>query len=194
MDDLTRLRYCPVVDFAVGPFNISKNNIRGNLRVINAKYNGFRNQFQQLCSLDRELEIEQVMYKIRNKPLAFREEEEERLRIEHRGFPFKVNTNPRCFLVIEKENQTGRKHCLGSIINASVFGKIGIVVGSTLSQYRTLMRIRRYYRFAAIVGKTGPRDLQNQYRKTTLIKNIIVLTKEKFVSALEPWPSLTDNE
>ena len=38
------------------------------------------------------------------------------------------NSNARCFLAIEIENQTDRKHLMGSSLNSSIMGKIGIVI------------------------------------------------------------------
>ena len=42
---------------------------------------------------------------------------------------FEFNTNPRCFIAIECEDQNiSPKYLIGSIINASALGKVGIVV------------------------------------------------------------------
>lgn len=57
------------------------------------------------------------------------------------------NSNPRCFIAIECEDKNSRKHMLGSIINASALGKIGILIGMSDASYRTLIRLREYMRF-----------------------------------------------
>jgi hypothetical protein len=64
-----------------------------------------------------------------------------------------LNRNPRCFLAIEIENTGTRKSRLGSIINASAIGKIGIVVAWNNEVLRELEKIEDYLRFLREVGK-----------------------------------------
>lgn len=63
------------------------------------------------------------------------------------------NGNARCFLAIEIENATSRKHLMGGAINAAALGRIGIAVGWTDKQVSQLARLRTYLRFLAGVGK-----------------------------------------
>lgn len=101
-------------------------------------------------------------------------------------FEFELNENPRCFLVIEKEKETKQKPVLGSIVNASALGKIGIMIADDSdnderSQYRRLTKIRRYLRFTTIVKKTGK-----------VANNSIILPKEEFLNILRSNPSFDE--
>lgn len=86
---------------------------------------------------------------------------------------FSLNDNPRCFLTIEVENTTSVKHKLGSIINASALGKIGIVVGYSEGAYKTLTRIRKYLDLLKSVGKISYSS-----------DNVIIIKRRDFISEL----------
>jgi len=79
-DAYTRELYCPRVDFAVGPFNIDAN-IDYNNMLIERAYQKYR----------RLLEL-----------LKSRSDSEDKT--------LEPNENPRCFLVIEVEDKSSRKH------------------------------------------------------------------------------------
>lgn len=83
------------------------------------------------------------------------------------------NHNPRCFLAVELENKTSKKHRIGSLINASAMGKIGIIVASDSKVFQSYVKIKRYLEFLEGVGKIqiAPR-------------NVIMLTEADFVEAL----------
>lgn len=179
-DYLQYLRqYCPRVDFAVKPLNISDDD--GEISIANGMINDacafYKRLIDSLRSKDEELER------------AFNLSEAsdaERLRLERIFFAFEPNENPRCFLVIEKEKETEQKPVLGSIVNASALGKIGIMVADDSdndkrSQYRRLIKIRKYLRFTTIVKKTGK-----------VANNSIVLPKEEFLHILRNHPNFDE--
>jgi len=67
---------------------------------------------------------------------------------------FDYNNNPRCFMSIEVEDRTARdvKHLLGSMMNCSLMGKLGILVVSD-RHLANATRLLRYLHFVKRVGK-----------------------------------------
>lgn len=63
-------------------------------------------------------------------------------------------------LAIEIENTGSRKTRVGSIINASAIGKVGIIVAWTPAVLSELERIEDYLNFLRIVGKI-PQAFEN---------------------------------
>jgi len=116
-DDLTRARYCPRLDVAVGPFNIDRE-VDHNIQRINSAYNKHKGFLGDLES-----------------------------KAAYCGKGFGTNANPRCFMAIEIENKNTRKHRLGSILNASALGKVGIVVGWDEKVTESLVKIQDYMDF-----------------------------------------------
>jgi hypothetical protein len=116
-DDLTRAQYCPRLDIAVGPFNIDRK-VDHNIQAINSAYNEHKGFLDDLKS-----------------------------KAAYCGKGFGANANPRCFMAVEIENRTTRKHRLGSILNASALGKVGIVVGWDEKVTESLVRIQGYMDF-----------------------------------------------
>jgi hypothetical protein len=143
-DTLTRELYCPRIDFAVGPFNTDANTIE-NIRLINESCEKFDGLLHRL-----------------------------RLTSDNRNLSLNPNRNPRCFLAIELENKTSRKHRLGSLVNASAMGKIGIVVASNERVFTSFAKIRKYLDFLESVSKTSYSP-----------KNAIILTEEDFLRTLK---------
>jgi hypothetical protein len=152
MDQLTRELYCPRVDFAVGPFNIDLN-LEYNNSLINSAYESFGDLLQRL--------------KLASDPM---------------NEQFSANQNPRCFLVIELENKTSRKHRLGSLYNASAIGKIGVVVAKNAQVYSSLVKIRKYFEF-----------LKNVWKSPYAPKNIMILTEFDFLRVLRKYPRIRIN-
>ncbi len=130
-DALTREMYCPRVDIAVGPFNINRD-IGPNRRRIWVAYENHRALIEAIRARSDAANRELVH-----------------------------NPNPRCLVAIEVEHYTGTKHRLGSMINASAIGDIGIIVAASPAVFNSLVRIRRYVEFLLTVGKTDydPRNL-----------------------------------
>ncbi len=89
---------------------------------------------------------------------------------------FTKNLNPRCFLAVEIENSTGNdaKHILGSITNASILGKIGILV--TMNSKNCLKRISKYLKFAKDVEKIDQE-----------FANVILIQKKDFDEVLDEF-------
>ena len=89
---------------------------------------------------------------------------------------FDKNPNPRCFLAIEIENSTDNnaKHILGSITNASILGKIGIVV--TMNHSACIERIHKYFDYVYHAGK-----IENEF------KNVVLIHKSDFDELLNDF-------
>jgi hypothetical protein len=142
-DAYTRELYCPRVDFAVGPFNIDAN-IDYNNTLIEEAYRKHGKLLELLKS---------------------RSDSEDKA--------LKPNENPRCFLAIEVEDKSSRKHRLGSIVNASALGKIGIIVASNERVFESLVKIRKYLEFLEKVRKTRNAP-----------ENVLIITRENFLKSL----------
>ena len=83
------------------------------------------------------------------------------------------NRNARCFLAVEVEGSGSRKHTMGGAINAAALGRVGISVACSASEFKKLLKMRRYLLFLAAVGK-------NTFDTT----NLIVVTREQLGQAL----------
>lgn len=171
-----RERYCPVVDYVVGPFNTAREHNK-NLE-INELYDDLIQRhgvlIDNLFTMDRELEETTAIEISRDERKCL-----DLLNVE-RETTLTHNINPRCFLAIEIEKETGRKHVLGGLVHASALGKIGIII-TPEEKYRSTMKIRRYLRFLVAVRKTGKPS------QVTLGKNTILLPREKFLQALREY-------
>ena len=89
---------------------------------------------------------------------------------------FSYNKNPRCLIAIEVETSGSRKHLIGDITNASIFGKIGLIVPTNDKNYKAFKRIMSYLEFAQKNEKIS----QNIFKNIVLIKSkdLIELLKE----------------
>jgi hypothetical protein len=160
--DNIRGLYSPRIDVAVGPFSTLRG---GNLR----------EEYNQLLDNTRAF-IERL--------LAFHRENVERYRIldEQRGeilefpeFPDvrNFNNNARCLIAIEIEHQVSRKHLLGGAVNASVLGRLGVMVGWDEEKVNALVKLQAYWDFLRSVGKN-----------TFETKNLIILSPEHLREAI----------
>ncbi len=84
-----------------------------------------------------------------------------------------TNWNARCFIAIEIENATSRKHWMGSIVNARALGRIGILVAWRQEVLRAAIRMREYFRYLQSVGKP-----------TFDMSGVIILTNEQLQVSL----------
>jgi hypothetical protein len=71
-----------------------------------------------------------------------------------------VNENPRCLIALEIENSNTGKHMLGNILNASLLGKIGIIVTLRDTYYRDALRIYEFLE-GAFERRKGRHDPSN---------------------------------
>lgn len=122
-DDWTRDLYCPIIDVAVGPFNIKRDVYVDREKIDRAylKYKYFAEKLQNATGTKIEDEY--------------------------------LNTNPRCLFAIEIENEGDAKVRLGSIVNAAAVGKIGIMVAFTRESRNSLIKLRKYFRLIKAVQK-----------------------------------------
>ena len=64
-----------------------------------------------------------------------------------------ANSNSRCFLGVEIENKTDRKHMLGAIINVAALSRIGIVVACDKARFKALFTMVGYLEYLHDVNK-----------------------------------------
>ena len=87
---------------------------------------------------------------------------------------FSYNQNPRLFVAVEDEiSSPTEKHRLGSVINASLLGKVGIVTGVEGEMYNSLSRIRRFLT-----------EWAGMKKGLCLAPNVLVIEKERLIAAL----------
>lgn len=146
-DEYTRQLYVPRLDYAVGPFNIT-NEVDDNLRRINDVCNEYRGLIEILKNADNNNVYFDISY----------------------------NENPRCFLAIELENKTTRKHRIGSMLNASAIGKIAIILAADEKVFNSLIKIREYLYYLHRVKKVN-----------LILRNLLLLKKGDFINLLNEF-------
>ena len=151
-------QYSPRVDIAIGPSSVAPG---GNQTT---EYNRI------LRKDDIDTFIKRVYdYHVENIGLEYLNE----INIPEFDFVTRKNQNARCFLAIEIENTSTKKHIMGSMINAASLGRIGIGIAYSDSVLRTFIRILNYLAFLKRVEK-------NTYDTT----NFLILTKDQFQNLL----------
>lgn len=136
--------YAPRVDIANGPFNINRDIERNN------------STFVQLVQQNRILL--QKLYEISHLG-------ENHEYISFHDYISTLNPNPRCLMAIEIENTKDAKRSLGDIVNASVMGKVGIVIPLGEDKYKLFYKIKKYFHFLEQVGK-----LDGNFRNVLIIE------------------------
>jgi len=152
-------QYSPRVDIAIGPFSITPNqNKTGeyNRLLRNENIGGFLRSVY-------DFHVENVGEEWLNE-----------ITIPDFDSLKQKNQNARCFIAIEIENTSTKKHIMGSMVNASSLGRIGIGVAYNDSVKRTFLRILNYLAFLKRVEK-------NTYDTT----NFLILTKEQLITLTE---------
>lgn len=152
-------QYSPRVDLAVGPFSITPN----------------RNQTEEYNRILQNETIDRFLrsvydYHVEN----VGEEWLNEIIIPEFDILKHKNQNARCFLAIEIENTSTKKHIMGSMVNAASLGRIGIGIAYNESVKRTFLRILNYLAFLKRVEK-------NTYDTT----NFLILTKEQLETLTE---------
>jgi len=135
--------YSPRLDFAVGPFNIVG-------RTTQEKRMEIERTVAEFAPFIQNLKTRSVFPNSSLRP----------------------NSNPRCFLAIEIENTTSRKHRLGGIFNASMLGAYGIILAPDKDELDALRRLMNYVDYLEDVGKMGK-----------AWRNAIIMTKKSFLEA-----------
>ena len=161
--------YSPVLDIAVGPLAIS------GLRY-EERYNKMVHTFNQL--IDRWVstfkENWQTYVEDNN---YWRVPPDSCSPVGYEDFiGYEANRNARCFIAIEIENETTRKHLMGSIVNAGALGRVGILVAWKDEVLRAAIRMREYFDF-----------LQQAQKRTFNMSGVIVLSKDQFTNCLEVY-------
>jgi len=150
-DAFTRELYRPRLDLAIGPFNNDGN-----------------------VDLNKQ-RIETAISKHQDLILGLFNHSEFRS-FDINDFLAKKNENPRCFLAIEIENSGSSKHMLGNIANVSILGSIGIVVPFNQNRLSLCKRIKKYFSFAAQVGKIDD-----------VFQNVLIINKDKFWGVIKDF-------
>jgi len=155
--------YSPEVDIAVGPFAIRSGN-----RLIK--------EFDDLVQTSEDL-IDSYVHHSEENRSRFRWLRLGRLPKNHNSFLSNnaSNANARCFMAIEIESKyTSLKHKLGSAINASALGRVGILVALDERVLGAFFRLSAYLDFLDEVKKPSFNT-----------NNTIIVTKEQFNDTLK---------
>lgn len=93
------------------------------------------------------------------------------LNCKNASFLKKSNEMAQCLIAIELENSTNRKYVLGSLFNASMVGKVGILIYNKENRKKLnslYENIRKY----------------NRINKADFLKNVLILSHEDFLSSI----------
>jgi hypothetical protein len=150
--------YSPRVDLSVGPYSIEDGG----------------NKIEDYDSLLRNRQISDLIKELYNAHL----ENLQHFWMDEIPIPpydeiIARNQNARCFMAVEIENTSTRKHIMGSIVNAASLGRIGLGVGFRPNVTKTFVRILNYLAFLKRVGKTT-------YDTT----NFLIVSKEQLENIL----------
>lgn len=161
--------YSPMIDVSVGPFSEERGISRWS-------------DYNQLVDFSRGLiddTLAQFGSNYQNFGEGFFEVRERTLPISYESFlafdkiDKDANWNARCFMAIEVENKRNPKHLLGDMLNVSVSGRIGVVIGYNTAAYETFLRQLEYIAYTVKAKKIRFNS-----------KNIIVLRPDQFENAI----------
>jgi hypothetical protein len=85
-----------------------------------------------------------------------------------------INNNPRCLLAIEVVFSGSSKHLLGDILNASVIGLYGIVVGHP----NMITKIKRNKKYLEKLAELGKIDCLP-------FRNVLIVSTDEFIELLK---------
>ena len=142
--------YSPIIDISVGPFSEERGvslwesydnlvSFSGNL--IDVMLAAFRHNYQ---------EFGEGYFTIEERTLPNNHHE---FLTSSRSIRGSSNWNARCFIAIEVEDSGSRKHLLGDMINVSISGRIGIVVGYNPDLYETFFKQLDYLSYTVRAKK-----------------------------------------
>jgi hypothetical protein len=146
--------YSPRVDVAVGPFGMEAGH-------------DCIPKYDRLCEINENLMKRMVQQHLEN--LAVEHDVDQKMH-----YLRWTNPNSRCFMAIEIENRSIRKHLMGGGVNAIALGRIGIAVGYTDEMHRAFLNLYRYFEFLREVGKP-----------TINNKNLLIISKDQLIDILE---------
>lgn len=155
--------YSPRIDVAVGPFS----DTRGENR--RAQYDEMMDRTESFIESLFDFHFANVR--------QFRVPDELRAEILDRPVYQLVrnfNDNARCLFAVEIEHRVSRKHLLGGAVNASVLGRLGILVGWTEEKVKALVKLQAYWDF-----------LQSVNKNSFATKNLMILSPEQLRAAFE---------
>ena len=146
-------QYSPRVDIAVGPFSIRPGRNR-------------TREYNQLLIDEHISSFLESLYEFHIENIG--DEWLNEIEVPALDYLVNKNQNARCFLSIEIENTSTKKHIMGSMVNAASLGRIGIGIAYNDSVKRTFVRILNYLGFLKRVEK-------NTYDAS----NFLIITKEQ---------------
>lgn len=88
------------------------------------------------------------------------------------------NINPRCLIAIEIENSNKYKHMLGNIINASILGKIGIIVTLRDEFHDAAIKMRNYLQGAFEIKKMEHKPSNIEIKKYDELREILTQSQQ----------------
>jgi len=144
--------YSPRVDVAIGPFAIEDR---------------YENQYNQLHD---DYKIKKIIHALYNFHCINLEIEQSQQFSENLKY---FNSNARCFMGIEIENNVSSKHLMGGIINVSALSRIGILVPWNLKKYELSKRMIKYFEF-----------LKRAEKNSFETKNVLIVKQDQLLSAI----------
>jgi len=154
--------YQPIVDIAVGPYAIEGQ--------YGTEYTVMVNNHQLLINTWTTFFLQNWQSVIGDHYIAL----PPRSPTSHEDFVgSNANENARCCIAIEIENETSRKHLMGSIINAGALGRVGILIAWQPKVLRAAIRMRQYFDFLLEVKK-----------RSFNMGGVIIISKEQFADSL----------
>lgn len=90
-----------------------------------------------------------------------------------------TNRNSRCFLAVEIENKTSRKHLMGGAINCSVLGRIGVAIGYSPKMFKAFLNLYRYFEY-----------LRNVNKNSFDTSNLVILNHNQFETTIRSYTRL----